>query len=157
SLEVALFVDTSLSMSLGDPEKFSYSRSIAAAFAFVALRRLEGVRVIPCGGPLAPRAFHGSMQIAPALEHLASLSPETGPPPLRGIRSIARSLRARGLALVLSDFYDADATEAAVSYLAHLRFRTFAIHIVSRDEVAPSLRGRVRLRDVETGRALVVE
>src|SRR5262249_7758632 len=36
SLEVALFVDTSLSMSLGDPEKFSYSRSIAAAFAFVA-------------------------------------------------------------------------------------------------------------------------
>ena len=152
-LEVALFLDASPSMAFGSPQKLGYAREAAAALAYVALRRLESVRVVPVGSSATPRSFHGSADVARAFRFLAGIAaePDAGPIESRTFRAAASGSRARGLAVVLSDFYDERLAEQAILFLSHRRYRVFAIHVVAPEEIAPRLEGRVRLRDSETG------
>lgn len=156
-LEVALFIDASPSMAFGDPDKFAYAREVAAALAFVALRRLESVRIVPCGPAVAPRSFHGSADVARAFRFVAGLSAGKGSLPIDALRIAASGSRARGLAVLLSDFYDERGTEKALAMLAQMRYRVFVIHVVSPEEVAPDYRGRVLLRDAESLREIAFD
>ncbi len=158
-LEVAVFLDGSASMSFGEPEKFGYARGLAAALAFVALRRLEGVRIVPCGaGGAPPRAFHGAAEVTRAFRHIAALGPSRGGErPIDALRAVSSGLRARGLAVLVSDFYDPEWTGSALALLRHRRFRIAALHVVAPQELSPGLAGRARLRDAETGRSLPVD
>jgi uncharacterized protein (DUF58 family) len=63
----------------------------------------------------------------------------------------SRQRRRRGLAIVVSDFYDPAGYRAALDLLRHHRLETVAIQVSAPEEVSPTLHGDVRLRDVETG------
>jgi len=62
-----------------------------------------------------------------------------------------RRRRRRGLAIVISDFYDPAGHRAALDLLRHHKLEVVAIQVSAPQEVAPSLHGDVELRDVETG------
>lgn len=156
-LEVAIFLDASPSMAIGEPDKFAYAREVAAALAFVALRRLESVRIVPCGPGVAPRSFHGSADVARAFRFLSQLAAGPGAPPADALRVAASGSRARGLAVLLSDFYDEKGTDRALAMLAQKRYRVFVIHVVSPEEVAPAFAGRVLLRDAESGNEIAFD
>src|SRR5207247_387346 len=51
------------------------------------------------------------------------------------------------------DFYDVAGYAGAVRELLAQRFEVHLIHLVAREELAPSARGRLSLLDLETGRA----
>lgn len=63
----------------------------------------------------------------------------------------SRRRRRRGLAIVVSDFYDPAGYRAALDLLRHHRMEIVAIQVSAPEEVSPTLLGDVRLRDVETG------
>ena len=62
-----------------------------------------------------------------------------------------RRRRRRGLAIVISDFYDPAGHRAALDLLRHHRLEVVAIQVSAPQELAPDVRGDVELRDVETG------
>jgi hypothetical protein len=62
-----------------------------------------------------------------------------------------RRRRRRGLAIVISDFYDPAGHRAALDLLRHHRLEVVAIQVSAPQELAPDLRGDVELRDIETG------
>ena len=62
-------------------------------------------------------------------------------------------MRGRSLVLLLTDFYDTEGYAEGIRQLLAGRLEVNLIHVVARDELSPSLRGRFHLLDLETGRA----
>ena len=83
------------------------------------------------------------------LEHLKT----SGPTNLNAcMRTFAGSKRKRGLAVVLSDFYDDQGAIPALNAHRFQKFEPFVIHCVSPQEANPELLGDLRLLDSESER-----
>lgn len=155
-LYIYLLLDCSGSVDFGKPYKFHYLRRLAAAIAYLGLAGLDRVYVLPFAQTLPKGAAQmfcgrGKGKVFRLLHFLEDLK-AVGPTNLAScMKTFAGSKRKRGLAVVLSDFYD----EAAISGLNALRyqkFEVFAIHCISPQEAEPTLLGDLRLHDTETGR-----
>ncbi len=153
-LSVDLLVDVSASMGMGTPPKLELALQVSAALAYVALGNLDRVAVTALGVPTpGPPPGRGRARILPILRHLEAAEPrgraslETA---VRGFLARRRERR-RGLAIVVSDFYDRAGPEAALELLRHRRVEIVAVQVSAPDETAPTLRGDLRLCDVETG------
>jgi uncharacterized protein (DUF58 family) len=155
-LYIYLLLDCSGSVDFGKPYKFHYLRRLAAAIGYLGLAGLDRVYVLPFSQALPKGAAQmlcarGKGKVFRLLHFLEDLK-AAGPTNLAAcMKTFAGSKRKRGLAVVLSDFYD----EAAISGLNALRyqkFEVFAIHCISPQEAEPSLLGDLRLHDTETGR-----
>ncbi len=148
SANVLLFLDRSLSMAFGEPDKLRTARQIAGALGYIGLSHLDRVEVIPLPGGEA-RAFSGSRQIPALFDHLLSIGPEGGTDLLSGIRDSLVAGRRRGVAVLLSDLYDPRGYQGAIDYLLHRRHRVFVVQVVSPFELRPEAVGNVRLVDAE--------
>jgi len=58
----------------------------------------------------------------------------------------------RGLAVLISDFLDPDGYEDTIRLFLQHQWELFVVHVLSRDERDPELRGNLKLVDCETGR-----
>lgn len=170
-LPVHLLLDASASMrwcpegATDRPSKFDVSRGLAAALAYVGLSRHDpvGLSAMVNGGLAAELgAGRGRGHFRRALDYLERLDPAPGDDDARHATDLRGSLRAfaqrrsrrRGLAFVLSDFFDpADGHLEGVDYLLHARFEVRLIQVLDPAELDPTLRGDLRLRDVENARS----
>jgi len=157
-LLIDVLVDASASMAGGAPSKLDLAAQMGAALGYVGLANLDRVAVTVFGETVAALpAARGKARILPILGLLDGVR-ATGTTPLAaGVRDILarRRGRQRGLAIVISDFYDAAGFRRAVDLLRHHRLEVVAIQISAPEELHPervtALRGDVRLRDAETG------
>ena len=155
-LYIYLLLDCSGSIDFGKPYKFHYLRRLAAAIGYLGLASLDRIFVIPFHQSL-PRsaaqqlAARGKGKVFRLLHFLQGLKC-AGPTDLANcMKTFAGSRRKRGLAVVLSDFYD-PAAISGLNALRYQKFEVFAIHCVSPQEAQPELLGDLRLQDAETGR-----
>jgi uncharacterized protein (DUF58 family) len=155
-LYIYLLLDCSGSVDFGQPYKFHYLRRLTAAIGYLGLAGLDRVFVIPfsqalprsAAGQLAARGKGKVFRLLHFLEGLKA----AGPTSLAScMKTFAGSRRKRGLAVVLSDFYDPDAI-AGLNALRYQKFEVFVVHVVSPQEAEPALLGDLRLIDAETGR-----
>jgi uncharacterized protein (DUF58 family) len=156
-LLVEVLVDASASMGFGEPPKLDLALQIGAAMAYVGLANLDRVAVSPLGdedAPLLPPA-RGKGAILPILRFLGGVRAEGRVGLASAVRAFLsrRRRRRRGLAIVISDFYDPAGYRAALDLLRHHRLEVVAIQVSAPQELAPALHGDVELRDVETGEA----
>lgn len=155
-LYIYLLLDCSGSSDFGQPYKFHYLRRLAAAIGYLGLAGLDRVFIVPFSESLARGAAgvltaRGKGKVFRMLDFLEGLEAK-GPTNLAAsMKAFAGSKRKRGLAVVLSDFYD-PATLAGLNALRYQKFEVFAIQCVSPQEQKPELLGDVRLQDTETGR-----
>lgn len=155
-LYIYLLLDCSGSVDFGQPYKFHYLRRLAAAIGYLGLASLDRVFVIPFTESLPASAaqqlaIRGKGKVFRLLHFLEKLK-ATGPTNLAHcMKTFAGSRRKRGLAVVLSDFYDKAAT-SGLNALRYQKFEVFVIHCVSPQEAEPHLLGDLRLHDTETGR-----
>lgn len=152
-LAIYFLVDCSGSMAFGDGAKFRQARRLAAALAYVALANLDRVTVLGIGDGVLERlpTTRGKGRVFRVLRFLEHL--ETGGRTDLGdaLRTFVAQHRRRGLAVLVSDFYDPAGFERGINVLRHHRFEPYVLHVVDRREHAPPLRGDVRVVDVETG------
>lgn len=166
-LYIYLLVDTSASMRLGgrpgEPllktgsdgriAKLGYAAQVAAALAYVGLANLDRVALYTFTELLGDGlpAARGKGRIFKALDFLATLEP-TGPTDMgAALTEFVQKVRRRGVAIVLSDFYDQQGYEEGLNKLRYHRFEPAAIQILDPREQDPTARGDVELVDMETG------
>src|SRR5580765_2008963 len=154
-LLVEVLVDASASMGVGSPPKLDLALQIGAALAYVGLANLDRVALSPLGdddAPVLPPA-RGKGAILPILRFLGGVRASGRTGLAAGVRAFLgrRRRRRRGLAIVVSDFYDAAGHRAALDLLRHHRLEVVAIQVSAPQELAPDLRGDVELCDVEIG------
>ncbi len=158
-LPLHVLIDGSKSMLFGTPRKFDFARRLAAAIGYIGLVGYDRVTV----------------------EQLAATTEETGTAarrlaPIRGkgsarklfafleglqgggsthLESACRSFlirnRKKGVALLISDFFDEDGFEGALKQMAASGSETYAVQVLAPEEIDPKLSGDLKLVDSETG------
>ena len=168
-LHVYLLVDTSASMRWTATDgrtdtplrvsKLDLARQIAGALAYIGLANLDRVNVHyfseNLGGDLG--LGRGKSHFHKALRFLDRLPTDASETNLaRSLRAFGQQTKRRGLALILSDFFDPSGYEEALSYLLYQRFEIQLVHLLDPAELNPRLRGDLRLTDTETGQVYEV-
>lgn len=152
-LHIYFLVDVSDSMSLGTPPKVHYAMRVASALAYVGLANLDRVSIVPFAGRPVGRfaPTRGKARIFGMLDFFRNQ-------PLGGATDMAASMRTfvsqtkrPGLAIVISDFYDAQGFADAINVLRYAKFEPFVLQIFDPKEAMPKLHGDLTLVDCETG------
>jgi len=152
-LAVHLLLDVSDSMLLGSPSKLRYAMQVTAALAYVGLAGLDRVGLATFADKLRERLppARGKARIFKIFEFLRATR-TGGTTDLAGAaRVFVHQNRRRGIAFLISDFYDDNGSEAAIDLLRHNRFEPLVIQIYEHAEAHPRLSGDVQLVDCETG------
>lgn len=151
-LTVHLLVDTSQSMQLGEPSKLDYAKRVAAALGYIGLSNLDRVGVVSfadeLGIPKPPQ--RGRQQIVSLFRYFDALQCQGGTNLNRVLRTYATQSSKTGLAIVISDLFDANGYEQGLDALASSRFDVLLIQLVDESEMYPQLDGALRLYDIES-------
>lgn len=152
-LHVYLLLDCSRSMDFGSPRKFDFARQVTAALAYIALADLDRVAVIAFSNEIVADfpLTRGKARILSLLKFLESLEPQGAFTDLARVANgfVHRSQR-RGLAVVVSDFYDPGGFERGLDVLRHRRYEPHVVQIFDRGEAKPTVLGDIELYDVES-------
>jgi uncharacterized protein (DUF58 family) len=143
----------SMSMGVGETSKFQHAARLAAALAYIGLANLDRVCIVPFGDELKGRLppTRGKNQIFKVFKTLQSIEPGGTTNLNASLKKFVHQNKRRGMAVVLSDFYDPSGYEEALNYLRYNNFEPFVIHLFDDDEMNPSLRGDLSMVDCETG------
>lgn len=150
-LHVYLLLDTSRSMSFGEPDKFAWARQACAALAYVAL--CSGDRVQLFGHAQSrgetSRMFRGRGQASDLFTWLSGLSPDGGTALAQAVRGLQAMARSPGITFLVSDLLTPD-WEESLSRLAAGRGDCCVLHLLSPEEFEPTAQGDLKLVDSET-------
>jgi uncharacterized protein (DUF58 family) len=158
-INVHLFVDTSGSMAWGAPSKLEYAVRVAAAIGYVGLVNLDRVGAVAYAARVQRvlSSQRGRGHVFRLFEFLGGLSQPAGATSLRtAMWEYVHQTKRRGLLLIISDLLYPDGYEEGLKLARYHRFDPFVIHVLSDDELVPSVRGDARLIDVETRQAVEV-
>ena len=151
-----LLIDASASMNWGTPPKLAWAARLAAALGFIGLTSQErvglGVLRGPVGESLPPT--RGRNRIRSMFEFLSSLNGGGTTRLNESLRAYAQHAKGAGLAVLVSDLLDPQGYQAGLRSLLESGFEAHVIHVMSDDELRPSLQGDLRLLDQETGATL---
>ncbi len=159
-LPIYFFVDCSQSMNYGQPLKLDYARRVAAALCYIGLANLDRVNLVSFANgvraELPPQ--RGKGRIFKIFRFLTDMTAGGETNARDSFKAYCSGTRRRGLAVVISDFFDQQGFEGAVDVLRHFRHDVFVIHIASREEVDPPLKGELLLVDSESqvGREITI-
>ena len=154
-LYIYLLVDCSASMGMGlDGEhKLRYAKKLAAALAYIGLSNLDRVAVIPFNSRLTARLppARGRGQIYKIFNFLSSMEVGGETNIKDAFRTFVTQNKRRGVATVISDFYDPQGFQEGLNFLRYQKFEPIVMQIYDEAELNPALRGDLELVDCETG------
>jgi uncharacterized protein (DUF58 family) len=166
--EIPVHVLVDASASMGTPaadRKLQFGVRLAASLAYVALNTNDPVLVaalrMGAGGPEveASRWLRHRGRYLSLKPFLSALTPGGGTALAEGTRRYLERHRSRGVAFVISDFLvPDDGYERALGELRSRGLEVNAVHVIGGEErELAQLRGRLRIRDAETGAVREVE
>lgn len=152
-LHIYFLLDSSRSMTLGTPDKWSYAKQVAAALGYIGLSNLDRVSIIPFSSQLDGRLppSRGRSQIFKIFDFLNSLEPGRQTSLRDAFRTFVTQNKRRGMAVVISDFYDPRGFEEGLNFLRYHKFEPLVVHLYDERELDVSFRGDLQLVDCETG------
>ena len=153
-LHIYILIDVSDSMAIGSPlPKLHYAMQVGAALTYVGLANLDRVAVLPFAGRLIGRLppSRGKNRIFRVFEFLRSCEIGGQTDLAECMKTFVAQNKRRGLAVVISDFYDPKGFEQGINTLRYNKFEPFVLQVYDRKEADPPLHGDLTLVDCETG------
>ncbi len=150
---ISFLIDASASMGAGDPPKLLFAKRAAAALGYIGLASEDRVAVTALAARAGRRhvALRGSGRVFRLLAALSSIAPADGATDLvAAARHAGAQLSGRGVIVLISDLLD-PAADTVIRELAATGSELIILHVLSPEELDPSMEGDVRLVDVETG------
>ena len=151
-LYLALLLDSSKSMDFGDPKKLHYAIRLAAALGYIGLTNYDRVTIQPYAGSLGKPlpTQRGKGGVLPFFAYLEKIQAGGQTSFAASLHRFAGTVKNKGVAIVLSDFFDPHWQDGLKSLLAR-GFQVAVLHILSEEEIKPALLGDLRIIDSETG------
>ncbi len=154
-LHIYILVDCSRSMMIGDPLKLHYAMRVGAALAYIGLANLDRVAVIPFSDRLHGRLppARGKGRIFKVFDFLRNT--EVGETTHLGdcLTKFVHQNKRRGLAVIISDFYDPRGFDEGINTLRYNKFEPFVLQVFDEKEADPRFHGDLMIVDCETGEA----
>ena len=151
-LTLHVLIDASQSMNFGTPKKLDFACKLAAAIGYIGLVSYDRVSVEAFNGDgmqrLAP--VRGKASAMKLFTYLQGLSAGGNTHLEQQTRSYMLRNRAKGIALLISDFFDVTGLGGPIRRLTQSGSDAYAIHVLAPEEIDPSLSGDLKLVDSET-------
>lgn len=153
TIPVYVLIDVSRSMFFEEPSRYAAAARVAAAVAAAALRLHDTVDIVPLADGDTPslRRISGRSRLPAVLDYLRSQKPAETIDRNASLSRFAASSRRRGLAVVISDFFDESGLEAVLRPLEMIQHRLLLVRITQPTDADPLLDGELVLVDCETG------
>jgi len=150
-LHFYLLLDASRSMEFGEPSKLQYARELAAALALIGLVRADRVRIETLGQAVGQRTpvLRGRSSVPRMLRQIEGIGPEESVSLDDGIKNFCLRNSGRGVVVLISDLLDKQGYEAALRWFVVHQVDCYVIHLLSQEELAPDVKGDLRLIDCE--------
>jgi uncharacterized protein (DUF58 family) len=144
-------IDASLSMDFGTPTKLEYAKQLAAALAFVGLIRADRVRIETLGQLRHVEApvFRGRRSVWRMLHYLEGIEAGENTPLAEGVKNFCIRNSGKGIVVLVTDLMDKQGYESALRYLVSQRLDVYIVHVLSQEELAPAVKGDLKLVDCE--------
>jgi len=153
-LYIYILVDCSDSMAIGNPlPKMHYAMQIGAALTYVGLANLDRVAIIPFSDHLIGRLppARGKNRIFRVFDFLRTHEIGGKTQLAECMKDFVTQNKRRGLAVLISDFYDPQGFIDGINTLRYNRFEPFVMQTYDLREAKPHLHGDLSLVDCETG------
>ncbi|MCA9674038.1 MAG: DUF58 domain-containing protein [Kofleriaceae bacterium] len=153
-LHIYILVDCSDSMAIGNPlPKMHYAMQLGAALTYVGLANLDRVAILPFSDRLLGRLppARGKNRIFRVFEFLRQCEIGGRTQLADCMKTFVAQNKRRGLAVIISDFYDPKGFEDGINTLRYNRFEPFVLQTYDLREASPTLHGDLALVDCETG------
>ena len=152
-LDITILLDSSLSMSFGEPQKLRAAQEIAAAIGYIGLTKFDRVAAATFDANVKnwfpPSRGRGA--VGQLFNFLEAQSAAGSADLTTAMKRVAASSRRSGIAIVISDFLLPDGYEMGLKTLAARGFEITAIQLLSREELEPTIVGDFKLVDAENG------
>lgn len=150
-------VDCSASMQFGEPSKFFVAKQLAAALGYVGLCRTDRVRIAGLG-PSAAHApvLRGKASMWRMVDYLEGLTADANLPLAQSVKDFCLRSGGNGIVVLITDLMDKQGYESALRMLVGRRLDIYLIHILSPEEVSPTVVGDLKLIDCEDDSAAEV-
>ncbi len=157
-LRIYLLVDMSPSMAIGDGAKLRYAKQVAAALAYIGLSNLDRVSVIPFGDELLGTlpASRGRSQIWKVFKFLEQARASKTTDIAAAMKAFVSQTKRRGLAVLISDFYDQKGFTEGVNLLRYHNFEPLVFQVYDENDMDPDLKGDIEVVDCETDQVVRV-
>lgn len=154
-LHIYILLDCSKSMLIGNPPKLHYAMQVGAALTYVGLANLDRVGIMPFSSKLQGRLppARGKNRIFKVFEFLRNVEVGESTELEACMRKLVHQEKRRGLAVLISDFYDPRGFEEGLNILRYNKFEPYVLQIFDQREANPSLHGDLTIVDCETGEA----
>ncbi len=159
-LTVLLDASNSMQYTSGPPKKMDYARFIAASLFFLAIRnQRDAAGLIVFDDEVreyvGPSTRQG--QLARLFAGLERAEPRARTDFAKPLRHFQEYLHRRGIAIVISDFYEDPKTIVrAIEPLRYNGHEVVLFHVLDPQEIRPALKGSSLLVDLETGQRFEV-
>jgi len=153
-LHIYILIDVSDSMAIGTPlPKLHYAMQVGAALTYVGLANLDRVAILPFAGRLIDRLppSRGKNRIFRVFEFLRNCDIGGQTDLAECMKTFVGQNKRRGLAVLISDFYDPVGFEQGLNTLRYNKFEPFVLQVYDKREAEPQLHGDLALVDCETG------
>lgn len=144
-------IDTSTSMSFGDPSKLQHAKQLAAALGFIGLCRADRVKIETLGtshaapGPV----LRGRASLWRMLEYLGGIDEASNVPLAQGVKEFCLRNSGQGILVLITDLMDKAGYESALRFLLARRMDVYVIQVLSQEELHPDVKGDLKLIDSE--------
>lgn len=151
-LTLHILIDASRSMDFGTPKKLDFARKLAAAIGYIGLAGYDRVSVEAFSGEGIQRLtpIRGKVSAQKLFSFLESMKAEGGTELEKACRSYVIRNRQKGVALLISDFFDEEGYEGCLRRLTQSGSDLYAVQVMAPEEIDPELSGDLKLVDCET-------
>ncbi len=144
-------IDTSASMTFGDPSKLQHAKQLAAALGFIGLCRADRVKIETLGTSLAKPGptLRGRASLWRMLEYLDGIDEPSNVPLAKGVKDFCLRNSGQGILVLITDLMDKAGYESALRFLLARQMDVYVVQVLSPEEMKPDLKGDLRLVDCE--------
>lgn len=144
-------IDASRSMDFGEPTKLEYAKQLAAALGFIGLCRADRVKIETLGSSrTAPGpTLRGRKSLYQMMEFLNNIQPGESVSLAQGVKDFCLRNTGKGILVLISDLMDKSGYEQALRILLAQSMDVYVIHLFSKEEMDPDVKGDLKLVDCE--------
>jgi hypothetical protein len=143
----------SQSMGGGNPPKDVTAKKIAAALSYICLANLDKTGLMAFNDKIidTKTPARGRNRFPEVLKFLLALSTSSKTNINGCLAEYATICKNPGIAIIISDFFDAEGYEDGLKALAYRNFDINLIHVLDHEEINWSQTGNLSLLEIETG------
>jgi len=148
-----VYIDTSASMDWGEPSKAYAALRVAAAFGYLSVQAMDRVTFFAlkdsdcedlCHTVVGKDAFYRAVGKLNQVEFYGETDL------CAAIKACENPGKGDGVSIIISDFLTDSDWRSAVDYLLYRGREVVLVQMLSRDEIAPGMNGKLQLMDSES-------